>query len=224
MWKQSNHRMIVSFLKKDLSAVHNITNTETIVRKMSISKCFYKTLFNPVNSKTKLLCVAQPYLKNVTLQKYSEAKTSANTVLLNKLKDITAIRTQESDPRNHDERHLGRIYTMPGKYNVLFILSMLRYQNKNSKEYLILFHTFGSFLDEVAKALGAAKDKAPHCMVPVKLLELQQLFGEYSFLIRQPALEVISYLKQVKNLETKNPVNNVRFVLWGEHGTGKSTR
>ena len=24
-------------------------------------------------------------------------------------------RTIESDPRNHDERHLGRIYTMPGK-------------------------------------------------------------------------------------------------------------
>ena len=87
-----------------------------------------------------------------------------------------------------------------------------------------LLYTFRSLLDEVAKALGAAKEKAPHCMVPVKLLELQQLFGEYSFLIRQPALEVISYLNQVRNIETKNPVNNVRFVLWGEHGTGKSTR
>ena len=127
MWKQPNHRMIVSFLKKDLSEVYNITNTKTIVRKMSISKCFYKTLFNPVNSKTKLLCVTNPYLKNVSLQKYSEAKTSADTGLIKKLNEISAIRTQESDPRNHDERHLGRIYTMPGKYNVLFILSMLRY-------------------------------------------------------------------------------------------------
>ena len=129
MWKQPNHRMIISFLKKDLNEVYNITNTETIVRKMSISKCFYKTLLNPVNSKTKFLSAAQPYLKNVSLQKYSEAKTSADTVVINKLNEISAIRTQESDPRNHDERHLGRIYTMPGKFYVLFILSMLKYQN-----------------------------------------------------------------------------------------------
>ena len=31
-------------------------------------------------------------------------------------------RTQESDPRNHDERHLGRIYTMPGKRLMCFLL------------------------------------------------------------------------------------------------------
>ena len=31
-------------------------------------------------------------------------------------------RTQESDPRNHDERHLGRIYTMPGKHLMCSLL------------------------------------------------------------------------------------------------------
>ena len=78
--------------------------------------------------------------------------------------------------------------------------------------------------DKVAKALGVTKERYPHYMVPKKFLELQQLFGEYSFLIRQPALEVISYLNQVKTLEAKGPIKNIRFVLWGEHGTGKSIR
>ena len=145
MWKQPNHRMIISFLKKDLNEVRNITNTKTIGRKMSISKCFYKTLLNPVNCKTKLLCVAQPYLKNVSIQKYSEAKTTADTVPINELKEISAIRTQESDPRNHDERHLGRIYTMPG--NIIFCSFYQCYDAKIFLKIRIsnLFHILGPF-------------------------------------------------------------------------------
>jgi len=73
-----------------------------------------------------------------------------------------------------------------------------------------------------AKALGATKERFPHCLVPLKFLELQQLFGEHSFLIRKPALEVISFLNQVKGLENNQQVNNIRFILWGEHGNGKS--
>ena len=81
-----------------------------------------------------------------------------------------------------------------------------------------------SFLEKDAKALGATKERSPHCLVPLKFLELQQLFGEHSFLIRKPALEVISFLNQVKELETKQQVNNIRFILWGQHGNGKSAR
>ena len=81
-----------------------------------------------------------------------------------------------------------------------------------------------SFLGKDAKALGATKERFPHCLVPLKFLELQQLFGEHSFLIRKPALEVISFLNQVKGLETNQQVNNIRFILWGEHGNGKSAR
>jgi len=99
-------------------------------------------------------------------------------------------RTQESDPRNHDERHLGRIYTMPA---------------------------------EDAKRLGATTERLPNALIPKNFLELQQLFGEHSFLIRQPALEVISYLNQIKEKESTSSVNNLRFILWGENGCGKST-
>ena len=99
-------------------------------------------------------------------------------------------RTLESDPRNHDERHLGRIYTMP---------------------------------DEIAQALGSTEERAPNNLVPSKFLQLQKLFGEYSFLVRKPALEVIGYLNQIKKQENSAPCNNTRFILWGETGCGKSS-
>lgn len=76
----------------------------------------------------------------------------------------------------------------------------------------------------MAEKLGATKKREPNYLVPKKLLELQQLFGEHYFLVRQPALEVISYLNQVKENEKSSSVNNVRFILWGEIGNGKSSR
>jgi small subunit ribosomal protein S29 len=76
---------------------------------------------------------------------------------------------------------------------------------------------------EDAKRLGATTERLPNALIPKNFLELQQLFGEHSFLIRQPALEVISYLNQIKEKESTSNVNNLRFILWGENGCGKST-
>ena len=76
----------------------------------------------------------------------------------------------------------------------------------------------------MAEKLGATRKREPNCLVPIKLLELHQLFGEHFLLVRQPALEVISYLNQVKENEKSHSVNNIRFILWGENGNGKSSR
>ena len=78
------------------------------------------------------------------------------------------------------------------------------------------------FSDTIAESLGATKERQPNCLIPIKLLELQKLFGEHSFLVRQPALEVIGYLNQIR--EATSAVNNARFILWGEVGSGKSSR
>ena len=42
---------------------------------------------------------------------------------------------------------------------------------------------------------------------------------EQTFMVRQSYLETLQYLKQVNWPEQ----NNVRFLLWGKNGTGKST-
>ena len=47
-------------------------------------------------------------------------------------------RTIESDPRNHDERHLGRIYTMPGK-RLMFPSLWIR---NDFSQPLMLFRVF----------------------------------------------------------------------------------
>ena len=64
----------------------------------------------------------------------------------------------------------------------------------------------------------------PNYLVPKQFLDMQNLFGEHYFLVRQPALEVISYLNQIKDSEKSSPVPNTRFILWGETGCGKSSR
>ena len=114
MWKRPNHRFITHLAKNCLNnEAHNIANAESMVNKTSISKTFYRSLFTSVNSNVKLLSVAQTYMKNTTLLNFSDIKTSTNSETNNE--STSAIRTPESDPRNHDERHLGRIYSMPGR-------------------------------------------------------------------------------------------------------------
>ncbi|KAF7401101.1 hypothetical protein HZH68_006921 [Vespula germanica] len=87
-------------------------------------------------------------------------------------------RTIESNPVNHNEQHLNRIYTIP-------------------KE------TFKTLFQNIGISKG--------------FLTLSTAFNECSILIRNPALEVISYLEQA---DYNRPIN--KYVLYGKFGTGKS--
>ena len=112
MLKRPNHRLAIDLLKQNLQKeAHIIDHSKWTVRKMSISKCFYQTLVTNVPSTNKLLAVRQPHLNHAISQKYSDVQSSPASQPSNEL--ISAIRTHESDPCNHDERHLGRIYTIP---------------------------------------------------------------------------------------------------------------
>ena len=114
MWKQSNLRLVTNLIKKDAKhEAHIIGNIEGMVRNMSVSKLFYRRLINPVNHMHKIICEKQPNINNTISLNYCDAKSSIATQ--SSKESISSFRTQESDPRNHDERHLGRIYTMPGK-------------------------------------------------------------------------------------------------------------
>lgn len=55
--------------------------------------------------------------------------------------------------------------------------------------------------------------------MPKKFAEDAKAFAQLSFMIREPAVEVISYLNK---MDYKKPVN--RFVFYGELGAGKSTQ
>ncbi|XP_035732961.1 28S ribosomal protein S29, mitochondrial-like [Vespa mandarinia] len=89
-----------------------------------------------------------------------------------------SFRTIESNPVNHNEQHLNRIYTIQSH-----IVKTL-YQN-----------------------IG----------IPKNFLTLSTAFNECSILVRNPALEVISYLEQA---DYNRPIN--KYVLYGKFGTGKS--
>ena len=78
-----------------------------------ITNCDRKCIFN----ESKLL--KHNGLK--PLRKYSEETKAASIPSANK-ESLEYYRTRESDPRKHDERHLGRIYTMPG----MLIVAILR--------------------------------------------------------------------------------------------------
>lgn len=112
MLKRHNHRLAINLLKQNLQKeAHIIDQSQWTARNMSISKCFYQTLVTNVPSTNKLLAVKQSHLNYATSQNYSDVQSSPASQPSNDI--ISAIRTQESDPRNHDERHLGRIYTIP---------------------------------------------------------------------------------------------------------------
>ena len=114
MLKRPNHRLAINLLKQNLQKeFHIINHSKWTVRNMSISKCFYQTLVPNVPSTNKLLAIKQPRLNYAISQDYSDVQSSPASQPSNEI--ISAIRTHESDPCNHDERHLGRIYTIPSK-------------------------------------------------------------------------------------------------------------
>ena len=112
MWKQSSLRIVINLMKNDAKQqAHTIGNREGMVRNMSISKHFYRRLINPLSLKHKPLCANQLNINSTTSPKYCDVKLIATQ---SSKESVSSIRTQESDPCKHDERHLGRIYTMPG--------------------------------------------------------------------------------------------------------------
>ncbi|KAF7992588.1 hypothetical protein HCN44_004932 [Aphidius gifuensis] len=91
---------------------------------------------------------------------------------------IDHFRTNETNPINHDKKHLNRFYKLP---------------------------------NQVRQKLFQ------HGGLPQNLLSQFDTFFENCILIREPALEIISYLKAT---DYSRPVN--RYVLYGENGTGKT--
>nr|CAG4643947.1 EOG090X05V1 [Lepidurus arcticus] len=91
---------------------------------------------------------------------------------------LSACRTLENNPRNHNDSHIGRFYTLPS----------------NLQKQLFLTG-------------GITKTYA----------DLSQTIRELVFMVRKPAIEVISYLETI-NLDSPA----VRYVLHGEFGSGKS--
>lgn len=87
-------------------------------------------------------------------------------------------RTIESNPINHNEQHLNRLYTIPDN----------------------IVQTF-------YKISG----------IPNNYLALANTFNECSLLVRNPAIEILSYLEQA---DYSRPIN--KYLLYGKYGTGKS--
>ena len=73
---------------------------------------------NIKNKENKKLCSGQfLYPKPRQLCEYSDVAQPISVEPVTK-QSPSYYRTLESDPRNHDEKHLGRIYTIPGMFCV----------------------------------------------------------------------------------------------------------
>lgn len=107
-----------------------------------------------------------------------QCSTLAN-VVPNQIQDELSqcFRTIESNPLNHNEQHLYKLYTIPPYIRTLF-------------QFNGIPKTFNKQIDT---------------------------FNECSILIRNPAIEIISYLEQT---DYSRPIN--KYVLYGKYGTGKS--
>jgi len=95
-------------------------------------------------------------------------------------------RTKENNPLNHDDKHLGRLYTIP------------------QEEF--------NFLGNVIDDKYSIKFSTP------QVLDRNDILQEQTFMVRRPYVETLQYLKQIKWPEQ----DNVRFILWGKFGSGKS--
>lgn len=93
-------------------------------------------------------------------------------------------RTSESCPTRHDDRHLGRIFTLE---------------------------------DGLAEVLGPGPDR--NTLGSKAMMDQMETFGEQSWLVRRPMLEITQYIRQAKT----RAGNSAKFVLWGEYGNGKTT-
>ena len=116
MWKQGSPRWLVSNIYKYLhTRPIDTTIKPSNLRKESAIKYTQRGLVTLINKKYESLYKCPNHgPKHNIYRNYSV--TSPTTT--EPLKDtISYIRTAEADALNHDERHLGRIYNMPGTYH-----------------------------------------------------------------------------------------------------------
>ncbi|XP_013882931.1 small ribosomal subunit protein mS29 [Austrofundulus limnaeus] len=90
---------------------------------------------------------------------------------------FSVLRTQESDPAGHSEKHLNHLYTVPPDHS-----------------RLLFCHGF-----------------------PASFQKQVKTFNESCIMVRPPALELISYLKQT---DFSKPAQ--RYLFYGRKGTGKT--
>ncbi len=114
-------------------------------------------------------------------------------------------RTKESNAAKHDQSHLGRLYTVSPK-SPPWRIFLLSFSNKQVK--LEDFEFVGFRLEEDGK----------QTLFPKDFYDRNQILMEQTLMVRRPALEIFQYLRQVDWQEQ----NNLRFVLWGKPGCGKS--
>ena len=112
--------------RASLKGIHRNLNLESfeiksaskylIKNRSAITSC--RGLLTCVNKENKKLCRGQfLYPKPRQLCEYSDVAQPISVEPVTK-ESPSYYRTLESDPRNHDEKHLGRIYTIPGMFCV----------------------------------------------------------------------------------------------------------
>ena len=117
MWKRYSTRWPLNNLFRDWKVASVKSNTSVEVRKVP-------NLYHPCRNLIGT-CANKNYIqvnerrlyehKWKQLRKYSEISGETSVQFTTKETPVY-YRTQETDPRKHDERHLGRIYTMPGMF------------------------------------------------------------------------------------------------------------
>ncbi|XP_015178536.1 PREDICTED: 28S ribosomal protein S29, mitochondrial [Polistes dominula] len=123
------------------------------------------------------LCRSKWQRRYNTLANVSPKDIQNDTVSIQN-EPFQTFRTIESNPINHNEQHLNRLYTIPDN----------------------IVQTF-------YKING----------IPANYLRLANTFNECSLLVRNPTIEILSYLEQA---DYSRPIN--KYLLYGKYGTGKS--
>ena len=123
MWKRCSGRWFLNHLLRDskCASVESNTSAKEMLKLLNLNYSCRRLIVTCVNTKYGQLNEEQYNgCKWKQLRKYSEG--SGATSLQSTSKD-SPYKTEETDPRNHDERHLGRIYTIPGmllKFTLIF--------------------------------------------------------------------------------------------------------
>ena len=114
MWKQVSPRWPVNNLYKHLKGGPINTNIGVKIFRNALNIKYPSRGLLTSNHKNKLFNQETnhgPY--HILSRECSEISSTPAAEYTSEM--ASYIKTTESDPRNHDERHLGRIYTMPGK-------------------------------------------------------------------------------------------------------------
>ena len=107
-----------AYIDLQISLPNRIRNVPN-VNKISDTNYTCRTLVKNSSLNKKIINRQHLIEPNYTQLKLCSGTSNAQAAVI---ESQSYFRTLESDPRNHDERHLGRIYTMPGKRLMCFLL------------------------------------------------------------------------------------------------------